>query len=82
MKIQNENTDLKIGYCLEPHDLAASKLAAGRDKDWPFGEAMLRHGIVDGGIVEERVALLPIANDQKKRLSEWVRAGAIQTDVG
>ena len=77
MRIQNENIDLKIGYCLEPHDLAASKLAAGRDKDWPFGEAMLRHGIVDGGIVEERVALLPIANDQKKRLSEWVRARSL-----
>ena len=77
VKIQNENTDLKIGYCLEPHDLAASKLAAGRDKDWPFGEAMLRHGIVDGGIVEERVALLSIAYDQKKRLSEWVRARSL-----
>ena len=77
VKIQNENTDLKIGYCLEPHDLAASKLAAGRDKDWPFGEAMLRHGIVDGGIVEERVALLSIAYDQKKRLSEWIRARSL-----
>ena len=32
VKIQNENTDLKIGYCLEPHDLAASKLAANAPK--------------------------------------------------
>jgi hypothetical protein len=49
VKIQNGNTDLKIGYCLEPHDLAASKLAAGRDKDWPFVETMVRHGITSLG---------------------------------
>ena len=32
IQIQNRNTDLKVGLCLEPHDLAASKLAAGREK--------------------------------------------------
>jgi hypothetical protein len=74
IKIQNENTDLKIGYCLEPHDLAASKLAAGRDKDWPFVVTMMRHKIVDGGLLRERIVLLPIAEDRKKRLEEWVRA--------
>ena len=74
VKIQNENTDLKIGYCLEPHDLAASKLAAGRDKDWPFVEAMLRHKIVDGGVIEERIALLPISDERKQRLYNWIGA--------
>lgn len=73
VKIQNKNTDLKIGYCLEPHDLAASKLAAGRDKDWPFVEAMLHHKIVDGAIVEARVEELPISAEHKKRLIEWIR---------
>jgi hypothetical protein len=47
IKIQNENTDLKIGYCLEPHDLAASKLVAGREKDGPFVETLLSHGLVN-----------------------------------
>ena len=74
VKMQNENTDLKIGYCLEPHDLAASILAVGRDKDWPFVEAMLLHKLVDGAVVEERVELLPIADERKRRLLEWVRA--------
>lgn len=76
VKIQNENTDLKIGYCLEPHDLAASKLAAGRDKDWPFVEAMIQHRLVDGDIVRERIALLPIDGAHKKRLAVWVAARA------
>ncbi len=30
VKLQNEQTDLKLGWCLEPHDLAAAKLVAGR----------------------------------------------------
>ena len=72
VKIQNENTDLKIGLCLEPHDLAASKLAAGREKDWPFVEVMLRHKIIDGAAVQERVRLLPISPEQKERLHAWV----------
>lgn len=32
---QNQNTDLNVGLCLDPSDLCAAKLAAGRDKDWP-----------------------------------------------
>ena len=77
VKIQNENTDLKIGYCREPHDLAASKLAAGRDKDWPFVETMLWHKIVHGAVVEERVEQLPVSDEQKKRLVDWIRARAV-----
>lgn len=74
VKIQNQNTDLKIGYCLEPHDLAASKLAAGRAKDWPFVATMLQHKIVDGATLQQRIALLPIPSDQKERLNQWIAA--------
>lgn len=31
--IHNENTRGATGWCLEPHDLAVSKLVAGREKD-------------------------------------------------
>lgn len=72
VKIQNENTDLKIGYCLEPHDLAASKLAAGRDKDWPFVETMLQHGLADPAVLRERIGCLPVAEGQKARLLGWL----------
>lgn len=74
VKIQNENTDLKIGYCLEPHDLAASKLAAGREKDWQFVEVMLQNRIVDGTVLKERIGQLPIPPADKKRLGLWVNA--------
>ncbi|HLA36241.1 MAG TPA: DUF6036 family nucleotidyltransferase [Rhodocyclaceae bacterium] len=72
VKIQNANTDLKIGYCLEPHDLAASKLAAGREKDWSFVETMLRHRIVDHATLLERIDALPVSTESKHLLNRWV----------
>ena len=34
VSIRNENTHGATGWCLEVHDLAVSKLAAGREKTW------------------------------------------------
>lgn len=68
VKIQNENTDMKIGYCLDPHDLAASKLAAGRDKDGRFVQAMLVHGIVQTDTLEQRIDRLPLPPERRQQL--------------
>jgi hypothetical protein len=72
VKIQNQNTDLKIGYCLEPHDLAASKLVAGREKDGPFVAALLSHGIVDRTTLQARIGLLPLPQARREQLQRWV----------
>lgn len=72
VKIQNANTDLKIGYCLELHDLAASKLAAGRDKDWRFVEVMLSHGLIKADVLGQHIDDLPIDDSHKTRLKHWV----------
>lgn len=72
VKIQNENTDLKIGYCLEPHDLAASKLAAGRDKDWVFVDVMLKHAVIDPDVLEQRIDGLPITAEHLARIKRWL----------
>ena len=42
IRVSNENTGGAIGWCLEPHDLAFSKLAARREKDLAFVSALLR----------------------------------------
>jgi len=76
VKIQNANTDLKIGYCLEPHDLAASKLAAGRDKDWPFVTVMLRHQLIDPQTLLQRIAALPVPAQHQARLTAWLHANS------
>lgn len=74
VRIQNPNTDLKIGLCLDPHDLAASKLAAGREKDWAFVAEMLSSRVVDRAALLQRTAQLPLPADQINRLSTWVSA--------
>ncbi|MBL0207119.1 MAG: hypothetical protein IPP84_03825 [Propionivibrio sp.] len=79
LRIQNRNTDLKVGLCLEPHDLAASKLAAGREKDWRFVEELIRHRIVAGGTLEQRVETLPISCSKIERLKAWVAARAAES---
>jgi hypothetical protein len=73
-RIQNQNTDHKIGICLDPHDLTAAKLAAGRGKDWLFVEEMLRHKIINGDDLQERIATLPIPVGKIEQLKAWVSA--------
>jgi hypothetical protein len=68
VKVQSANTDLKVGWCLEPHDLAASKLAAAREKDREFVAALLRHGLVNKEEVEKRLQTMPVTDADKHRM--------------
>ena len=72
--ICNENTRSVKARCLEPHDLAVSKLVAGREKDIEFLIEMLRHDMIDTETLSERVAGLDIpAEDQSLALGRWHR---------
>jgi hypothetical protein len=74
VEIRNENTRHVSARCLEPHDLAVSKLAAGREKDREFLSEMFRHGMIDGEILLERIALLAVSEDEKAAIRErWQR---------
>jgi hypothetical protein len=59
VKVQNQNTRGAIGWCLEPHDLAVSKLAAGREKDLEFVEAMVRRQLVSAQTIRDRLVETP-----------------------
>lgn len=61
------------GHCLEAHDLAASKLVAGREKDRVFVTTLLLEGLVDDEILLERVAELPVEPERRDSISRWVR---------
>ena len=74
VRVQNENTNLKVGLCLEPHDLAASKLAAGREKDFEFVEEMLRHKLVKPTTLMERVDGLSMPPERIQAMKAWVVA--------
>lgn len=62
------------GYCLEGHDLAASKLVAFREKDRAFVRVLLAEGMVEAETLIERIGILPIEEDQRVGLADWVRA--------
>lgn len=44
-----------IGLCLEKHDLAFSKLAAGRSKDLSFVRELLNHRLINRGRLERLI---------------------------
>ena len=75
-----QGTRGNTGYCLEAHDLAASKLVAGREKDRVFVATLLLEGLIDGEILLERVAGLPVEPERGDSISRWVRA--TMEDVG
>jgi hypothetical protein len=70
-------SDGAIGWCLEPHDLAVSKLIAGRDKDFDFVGVMVAAKIVSIAVIQERIKetaadpfLLQRASGGVERLSQ------------
>lgn len=48
-----------VAWCLEPHDLVLSKLAAGRPHDLLFAETAIREDLVDAGELLRRSDLMP-----------------------
>ena len=66
------NTRGCIGYCLEAHDLAASKLVAFRDKDREFVIVLLNENLIDPLTLLERISGLPVSAEVRGRLRKWV----------
>lgn len=74
--IQNENTGGAIGWCIDVHDLALSKLVAGRDKDLDFVSVLMRERMVTPGILDERLQVLPVSPERRARISARLLAMA------
>lgn len=64
--VQNENTGGGKGLCLEVHDLAVSKLVAGREKDLNFVQVLLRQHLAKSEIIRERLNAVSIDSDRRK----------------
>jgi hypothetical protein len=58
--VHNANTGGGTGLCLEIHDLAVSKLVAGREKDFDFVKALFGYRLARSETVRERLALTPL----------------------
>jgi hypothetical protein len=73
--LDTANTRPGRGLCLEPHDLVASKLAAWRTKDREYARALLRGGLVDGGVLRERIGQLEgVPVSMRRLIADWVEA--------
>ncbi len=72
VRIQNAGTQQFVGFCLDPVDLAASKLAAGREKDAAFVQGLLRHGLVEAGLLGARIQRLPLDAERRRQLLDQV----------
>lgn len=68
VRLESENIKGWIGLCLDPHDLAASKMTAGREKDTALVKAMLVHGITSPEVLEERLQTMPVQAEQIERM--------------
>jgi hypothetical protein len=66
IRIHNENTGGGTGLCLEVHDLAVSKLVAGREKDLDFITALLHHRLANPELIRVRLEATPVLPDRKK----------------
>ena len=63
--VRNENTRGCTGWCLDLHDLAVSKLAAGRDKDMEFLSGMRLEGLIDPATLRHRIKATPFATTEQ-----------------
>ena len=53
--VAGDNTKFVRGWCLEVHDLAIAKYAAGREKDLDFTKALVRHHMVSREVLLQRL---------------------------
>jgi hypothetical protein len=77
-RVQNQNTNERIGYCLDVVDLFLSKAAAGRRKDREFCAALLFYGYlrVDDALplVDTMPLDSPAVRELRARIRRWAKS--------
>jgi hypothetical protein len=66
VRVRNANTGGTEGLCLEVHDLAISKYAAGREKDLEFTRELARHGMTRQRTLLARAAATLLGLDTRR----------------
>jgi hypothetical protein len=71
--VSGENTRFIRAWCLEVHDLAIAKYAAGREKDFDFTKALVRHRLVHRDVLEQRLKLTPVDSSMRVLISQRIQ---------
>jgi hypothetical protein len=74
--LHNENTGGATGWCLEVHDLASSKLVAGRERAVGFLRVLVQERMIDPVVLHDHLDRLPVPADRidavRQRLSRLI----------
>jgi len=72
--VRNENTNGIAGLCLEVHDLAISKLVAGRTKDLEFIQELIRHDMICKNVVLTRLGETELQVSERRRIGSRIKS--------
>lgn len=72
--ICNPNTRERTGYCLEAHDLAISKLIAGREKDKIFVAELLCYQMVNRETLQKRLQETPLDEKLQQIIENHIKS--------
>ncbi len=72
--VKNENTAGITGLCLEVHDLAISKIVAGRHKDVEFIRELIRYKMIREQIMRTRLAKTDLQIEEGRRIKTKIAA--------
>lgn len=79
--VRNDNTRDKTGWCVEAHDLAASKLVAFREKDRDFVRVLIVENLIKPATLRRRLGALPdrpqVTKQLRKAIDGWI-AGVLR----
>jgi len=71
-KVQDYMDQNKIGWCIEAHDLAASKLMAYREKDIRFVRTLIVENLINLEVLRKRLQMTDTEFKVKERALHWV----------
>lgn len=75
-RVQNGNTNNRVGYCLDVIDLFLAKAAAGREKDREFCMALFEYGYLTPSQVLNVVPTMPLEDKEQRTLRATIRRWA------
>jgi hypothetical protein len=61
-----------VGHCMDPNDLVLSKLGAGRSKDLTFARAAARLGLIQRGVLLDRLEHVDCSDQIRKLIADRI----------
>jgi hypothetical protein len=80
VKVKDYMNENRIGWCVEAHDLAASKLIAFREKDTAFVRKLLLENMIKSNILKNRIRAIEANSEFKNRALKWVKRTASELE--